>query len=59
MKANDNDRKLDELIHQAIGRDDPAFNFERWKQEHRPEIDEFRRSGCQETDLEPSCDAYY
>ncbi len=41
MKANDNNRRLDTLLHQAVGGDDPALNFERWKQEHREEIDEF------------------
>ncbi|HNY78579.1 MAG: hypothetical protein RBS72_13280 [Sedimentisphaerales bacterium] len=40
MKAND--RELDKLLRQAVGRDDPAFDFDRWKQEHRQEIDTFK-----------------
>ncbi len=41
MKANDSGRKIDGLVRTAIGRDHLTFDFERWKREHRKEIDEF------------------
>jgi len=42
MKADDNDIRLDRWIRTAIGRDHLPFDFQRWKQEHRRQIDEFR-----------------
>jgi hypothetical protein len=41
MNADRNNKRLDELISKAIGRDKPQFNFNRWKQEHEKEIDIF------------------
>jgi len=39
MKADRNKLELDELISQAIGRQVPAFDFGKWKDNHRAEID--------------------
>ncbi len=42
MNADANNRNLDELISRAIGRDKPNFDFDKWKQNHRKQIDVFR-----------------
>ena len=42
MKADNHDLRLEELIRAAISTDGLSFDFERWKQEHQPQIDEFR-----------------
>jgi len=39
MKADENNKKLDELISKTIGRDKPQFDFDKWKQNHEKEID--------------------
>jgi hypothetical protein len=50
MKADENDKKLDELISQAIGRERPAFDFGRWKDNHRAETETFKsQTAGQET----------
>ena len=41
MNANRNNKNLDELICRAIGRDKPQFDFDKWKQTHKTEIDIF------------------
>ncbi len=41
MKADRNDERLEELIQAAISRDCPSFDFERWKQGHQRQIEEF------------------
>jgi len=41
MNADRNNKKLDELICRAIGRDKPQFDFDKWKQNHEKEIDIF------------------
>ncbi|MBN2269811.1 MAG: hypothetical protein JXN61_04305 [Sedimentisphaerales bacterium] len=38
MKSQDKDKKLDELITAAIGREDLKFDFDKWKGEHAEEI---------------------
>jgi len=38
MKTDD-DKKLDDLVHSAIGRDGVSFEFEQWKQQHQHEIE--------------------
>ena len=48
MNADRNNKKFDELIAKAIGRDRPKFNFDKWKQTYRKEIDIF------ESQKEPS-----
>jgi hypothetical protein len=42
MNTDEHDNELERLIHTAIGRDSTAFDFQRWKQEHRREITEFQ-----------------
>jgi len=39
MKADEFDKKLDEHIERAIGRGRPAFDFDKWKEEHEREIE--------------------
>ncbi len=41
MNADRDNRKLDELISKTIGRDRPQFDFDKWKQNHKKEIDIF------------------
>jgi hypothetical protein len=41
MKADENNKKLDELISKTIGRDKLQFDFDKWKQNHEKEIDIF------------------
>ena len=42
MRTDDNDIRLDELIRVAIGRNGSPFDFERWRQGHQRQIEEFR-----------------
>lgn len=48
MKADRNNKKLDELISQAIGRECPKFDFDKWKQSHEEEIRTFKSQLDQE-----------
>ncbi len=41
MNADRNNKNFDELITKAIGRDKPKFDFDKWKQSHKKEIDIF------------------
>jgi len=41
MNADRNNKKLDELILRAIGREQPKFDFDKWKQKHKNEIEIF------------------
>jgi len=41
MNADKNNKKLDELIFGAISRDKPQFDFDKWKQTHKKEIEFF------------------
>jgi len=41
MNADRNNKNFDELIAKAIGRDKPKFDFNKWKQRHKKEIDIF------------------
>lgn len=42
MNAEHHDERLDDLLHAAIGRHRPSFDFQRWKQKHQEHIDVFR-----------------
>lgn len=42
MKADENNKKLDELISKTIGRDKPEFDFDKWKDLHQKEIQVFK-----------------
>jgi len=39
MRTEPTDKKLDEVVHSAIGRDNVSFDFEQWKQQHQAEIE--------------------
>ena len=39
MKDEKNNEKLDELISQTIGREKPKFEFDKWKQSHKKELE--------------------
>jgi len=39
MKTHRNNKKFDELIRRAIGREGPKFDFDKWKQTHTKEIE--------------------
>lgn len=39
MKADKNNTNLDGLIYRAISREEPKFDFDKWKQKHRQEIE--------------------
>jgi len=41
MNADRNNKKIDELISKAIGRDRPKFDFDKWKQTYEKEVDIF------------------
>jgi len=41
MNADRKNKKLDELISKAIGRDKPQFDFDKWKAKHEKEIQIF------------------
>jgi len=41
MNADKNNKNLDELILGAISREDPKFDFNKWKQAHKKEIEIF------------------
>ncbi|MHC4499214.1 MAG: hypothetical protein ACYS21_08905, partial [Planctomycetota bacterium] len=38
MDSDKHNKKLDELISQAIGRDRPTFDFDKWRKDHQKEI---------------------
>ncbi|MHC4456314.1 MAG: hypothetical protein ACYS0I_04315 [Planctomycetota bacterium] len=42
MKPSKYDKDLDELITRTVGRQKPTFDFDKWKQEHRKEIQMFK-----------------
>lgn len=42
MNTKKNNKKLDELIFGSIGRDTPRFDLDRWKQEHKEQIEIFQ-----------------
>jgi len=44
MKAEKYDKKLDELIGQAISRQRPTFDFDKWQKQHKKEIQDFTSS---------------
>jgi len=48
MKADRNNKKLDELISQAIGREGPKFDFDKWKKSHKKEIQAFESQATEQ-----------
>jgi hypothetical protein len=55
MKHGKNDKKLDELISRVISREEPKFDFDKWKQTHKEAIEIFE---SQTTDKQISHFAY-
>jgi len=53
MKADRNNKKLDELISQAIGRESPKFDFDKWKQSHKKEIQVFESQTAEQKASQP------
>ncbi len=51
MKSSQDSEQLDELISRAISREQPEFEFDKWKQSHEEEI---RIYGSQTTEQKPS-----
>ena len=49
MNTNKNSDKLDEHISGAIGRDRPKFDFNKWKEEHRSEIQTYESQTAEES----------
>jgi hypothetical protein len=41
MKPNEHNKKLDELIGRAISRQRPTFDFNKWKESHKEEVQNF------------------
>jgi hypothetical protein len=41
MNAERQDKRLDDLIHAAIGRQSRPFDFEQWRQKHQPSVECF------------------
>ncbi|MHC4286647.1 MAG: hypothetical protein ACYSWZ_27375 [Planctomycetota bacterium] len=42
MKPDKSDKKIDELISRAIGRERPNFDFNKWQAEHQKEIHTYK-----------------
>ena len=42
MKSGNDDKHLDEILHDALGSADAKLDFEAWKAKHADEIDTFR-----------------
>lgn len=42
MKPDNSHKKIDELIGRAIGRERPTFDFDKWRQDHRKEIQTYK-----------------
>ncbi|MHC4110186.1 MAG: hypothetical protein ACYSUY_03875, partial [Planctomycetota bacterium] len=42
MKPDKSDKKIDDLISRAIGREKPTFNFNKWQAEHQKEIQTYK-----------------
>jgi hypothetical protein len=55
MNAGKNNNNFDELISSAIGREEPTFDFDKWKQTHKKEIEiyESQRAERQISDSAP------
>ncbi len=42
MKSGNNDKRLDKILHDALGSTDAKLDFETWKAQHADEIQTFR-----------------
>ena len=50
MKPDNSDKKIDELIGRAIGRERPTFDFDKWRQDHRKEIQTYKAQAKKPSD---------
>ncbi len=48
MTLQPNDRRLDELIRRAIGRDSVPFDFRRWRKRHQAQVERFKAQKASE-----------
>jgi hypothetical protein len=53
MKSPKNNKRLDELISQTVGRDKPEFDFNKWKDNHQKEIQAFKSQTAEEQTSRP------
>jgi outer membrane lipoprotein-sorting protein len=54
MKPGEYDKKIDELISRAIGRQRPPFDFDKWQAEHEKEIQTYKEQAKKSSDPVPS-----
>lgn len=50
MKPDKYDKNIDELIGRAIGRDRPTFDFDKWQQDHKKEIQTYHAQAKKPSD---------
>lgn len=48
MKPSENDKRLDERIRDAVGREQLTFDFDKWKEGHQKQIELFKSSVSKE-----------
>jgi len=46
MTSDNNQKRLDELLHEGLGQESVRFDFEAWKATHREQVAEFRRQSA-------------
>jgi len=51
MKSHQSNEQLDELLSQAVSRGRPTFEFDKWKQKHKDEIQVFKQQTAGEQTL--------
>jgi len=54
MKPGEYDKKIDDLISRAIGRQRPTFDFDKWQAEHQKEIQTYKAQVKKPSDSVPS-----
>jgi hypothetical protein len=45
MTSDNNQKRLDELLHEGLGQESVRFDFEAWKATHREQVAQFRQQG--------------
>jgi hypothetical protein len=58
MKPDKSDKKIDELINRAIGREKPTFDFNKWQADHQKEIKNYKAQVKQPLDSVESSGAW-
>jgi hypothetical protein len=51
MKSHQSNEQLDELISQAVSRERPTFEFDKWKRKHKDEVHMFKQQTAGEQTL--------